>query len=196
MASIHSILPLVDPDTWRWKKEEEENRRIRAGRSHDIIRDPGNLGFIYYGQVGVTGEDGEKTEIDMSVDMFEYKVTIEDTFKAGLTGTGNTAPTVTRYDTDQDIYALTITPNPPIAYLDTARLSIDAPQRSDIILNASSIKLEITDRVEFARSYRKVTAGNVDEKIDDLLEKIDMLNNNIRSMVDVLNDRTRSPLGK
>ena len=186
MSSIHSILPLVSDSSWRWDKEELVDKRVPAGRTEDLFVDPISPGFLYFGVIRVIGDAGEKTELELDFDAFHYKVTIEDAFGDGITDTGAVVPSVTRYNTEDDIYALELRPNPPIAYLDNARISINAPSKTSIDVQATALKLDILDINEFSRSYQRATSGELIDNISSLESKVDRLNSNMRELLDTI----------
>lgn len=193
MSNIHSILPLVSDDSWRWNKEELVDKRVPAGRTEDLFIDPVSPGFLYFGVIRVIGDAGEKTEIELDFDAFHYKVTIEDAFGDGITDTGAVVPSITRYNTEEDIYALELRPDPPVAYLDNARVSINAPSQTTVNVEATALKLDILNLNEFSRSYQRATSGQLIDNISALESKVDRLNSNMRELLDAINgDRLRN----
>lgn len=193
MSNIHSILPLVSDDSWKWNKEELVDKEIPAGRTENLFSDPVTPGFLYFGIIRVIGDAGEKTEIEVDFDSFHYKVTIEDAFGDGITDTGSVVPSITRYNTEDDIYAMELRPNPPIAYLDNARVSINAPSQTTVNTQATALKLDIVNIQEFARSYQMATSGELIRGISSLENKVDRLNGNMRDLLDAIDgDRLRN----
>ena len=176
MANIHSLLPLLADDSWRWDREELVDEQLPAGRTKNLLKDPLYPGFLYYGLVSVRGEDGEKAEVEIDIDTYNQKTTIEEGYLLGSTRPGGAAPGITRYDTENNIYAIVYQPSPPLAYLDNIEISISAPSRSGVVVNSSALKLDILDLDRIKSSYQDATLGEFRNTISGLAEELGRTN--------------------
>lgn len=186
MSNIHSILPLLSDSSWRWDKEELVDEAVPAGRNKSIFSDPVHPGFLYYGLVTVRGEGAERTEVEIDIDTFNLKTTIEESYNLGSVQPGSAAPGITRYDTDIDLYTIVYQPNPPLAYLDNLSIDISAPSNNPVRVDSNALKLDIIDEVEFANSYQRFTGGRLAEAIEDFNNEIAKTNSNLEEIVDRL----------
>jgi hypothetical protein len=186
MANIHSALPLIDRDTWRWDRNEITRERMNPGSRRDLINSPKYPGYIYFGVITILGEAGPSAEIETAFDNASTRRSVQRLFNSGLSDATGISPAVSRYDTDEDVYISNLTPVPPIAYSDNANISIYAPQGESVIVNAFGIKLDILDLEAFKDSYRKLVGSGATSSTSDLENKLDELNGTIESLEEVL----------
>jgi len=188
MSNIHSILPLLSDDSWSWDKEEVVDEQLQAGRSKDIFANPNIPGFLYYGLVTVRGSGGEKCEVDIGVDTFNYRSTIEEAYALGAVEASAVTPAIARYDSDNDVYTLLYQPSPPLAYVDSLNISVDAPSEQSVRLDSIALKLDILDIDSFRRSYQMATSGELLQGIEDLRDEFVRTNNSIQRMIEEIQD--------
>jgi len=188
MSNIHSILPLLDEDSWRWQKPEIDRTVVGPGNQEPLIEQPDYAGFIYFAALGVQGEGSEQSEIQFDFDQFKSARSYEDLFRIGLTENTGISPSITRYDTTNDRYAARISPNIPVAYTDNARLMVRAPQNKEITIDAIGLSLEILDADLLARSYQRVTAGEVIENFQSMTDQLSKLNRNMEQFMQQFGD--------
>jgi len=186
MSNIHSILPLLEDDSWRWDKPEINQKTLSPGNSEPLFEDPTYPGFVYFATLGVRGENAENAEIQFDFDRFETNRSYRDLFRVGLTDTGGVSPSITRYDTDDDVYAAKISPNIPVAYLDNASLEVRAPETDSVIVDGVGLNLNIIDMERFMLSFQQATRGQVIEGFGQVVERLDRLNNNMEMMIQEL----------
>lgn len=186
MANIHSILPLLAQDSWEWGKDEIVDEKVLAGRSEDLFNASGVPGFLYYGIVIVQGPDGERTEVEIDLDNFQLQTTIEEAYTVGSTQVGAVSPGIARYDTENDLYAVTYEPSPPLAYISNARIQITAPSETDIRVNSDALRLDITDRESFRRSYQQATLSALFEGFDEIASELNDTNRNIEELLEAI----------
>lgn len=189
MANIHTILPLLSEDSWEWGKDELVNERVPAGRSESLFSSSGIPGFLYYGLVVVQGPQGEKTEVEIDLDTFQLKSTIEEAYTIGSTDAGSISPGIARYDTENNVYAVVFEPNPPLAYASNARINIVAPSQSDIRVDSDALRLNITDRQRFRRSYQEATLSGLIDEFGRVSEELRATNQNIEELVEAIQSR-------
>ena len=186
MSNIHSILPLIETDSWRWDRTLINQKTLKPTERKDLISSPKYPGFIYFGTISVSGEGGEQAAIELKFDNAETKRTLGRLFSSGVQGSAGIAPGVTRYDTDNDIYVAELSPTPPISYLDNAEISVRAPDQHEVTVDAFGIKLDILDADLFARSYERVISGELIEKMNNVDKRMQELNDNIRALGEAL----------
>jgi len=186
MSNIHSILPLLSDSSWKWDKRELVDEAVPAGRNKTIFGDPINPGFLYYGIVTIRGEGGEKSEVEIDIDTYNLKTTIEESYNLGSVTPGSAAPGITRYDTDVNLFTIVYQPSPPLAYLDNLSIDISAPSNRSIRVDSNALKLDILDETEFANSYQRFTGGRLADAIEDFNKEIARTNDNLESIVDRL----------
>lgn len=188
MSNIHSILPLLENDSWRWDKPELSQESIAAGNSESLFEDPSYPGFVYFASLGVRGENAENAELQFDFDRFETNRSYRDLFRVGLTGSGGISPSITRYDTDDDVYAARISPNIPIGYLDNAKIQVRAPSDNSITVDGIGLNLNILDQERFSRSYQRATAGEVIDRFSQITQQLGRMNANMEAMLEQLGD--------
>jgi len=188
MSNIHSILPLLDDDSWRWQKPEIDRESIGPGNQEALFQDPRYTGFVYFASLGVQGEDSELAQIQFDFDKFESSRSFEDLFRVGLTESTGISPSITRYDTGNDRYAARISPQIPIAYTDNASLTVRAPSNTGITIDAVGLNLEILDGDLFAESYQRATAGQIIENFQSMTDQLSRLNQNMESFMEQFSD--------
>lgn len=184
MSNIHSILPLLDTNSWRWNKSEISRERIQPGNREPLFDRPKYPGFVYFASVAVQGEGAEQTNIEFDFDRFQTDRSIEELFRVGLTGSAGISPAVRRFDVDDGLFAIRIAPNVPVGYTDAAAISVRAPSDTEIVSEALGLNLEILDMDSFMSSYQRATAGQMIDKMDEFTDKLDRLNNNIELMLE------------
>lgn len=189
MSNLHSILPLIDSESWRWDREIINQQQLRSAERVDLLSEPKYPGFIYFGTISIRGAEGNKTQIGIEFDQAETDRSIGRLFGSGATGSNGIGPSVTRFDTENDIYVTELTPTPPIAYLDNARISIRAPDSDGIEVDAFGIKLDILDIDMFATSYEQVTNGELINKMSKVDKRLEELNDNIRALGEAMDAR-------
>lgn len=189
MSNIHTILPLLSEDTWEWGKDELVNEQVPAGRSEDLFSSAGIPGYLFYGLVVVQGPEGEKTEVEIDLDKFQLKSTIEEAYTVGSTDAGSISPGIARYDTENDVYAVVFEPSPPLAYASNSRIRIVAPSESDINVNSDALRLNILDRRGFIRSYQEATISGLLEQFGRLEDEMRASNENIEQLIEELQSR-------
>jgi hypothetical protein len=188
MSNIHSILPLLEDDSWRWDKPEINQKTLAPGNSEPLFQDPTYPGFVYFATLGVRGNNAENAEIQFDFDRFETNRSYKDLFRVGLTGSGGISPSITRYDTDDDVYAARIAPNIPISYLDNASLEVRAPNTDEIVVDGLGLNLNVVDMERFMFSFQRATRGEVIDGFDRMIERLDRLNSNMEIMMQQLSD--------
>ena len=189
MSNIHSILPLLANDSWEWGKDELNDERIPAGRSEDLFNASNIPGFLYYGLVVVTGEDGYLTEVEIDLDSFDLKTTIREAYNIGSTRPGVISPGITRYDTENDVYAVTFQPNTPLAYISNARIKVTAPSQTGVIVNSDALRLNILDERRFMESYQEATISTLLDSFGAVGEELNRTNRNLEELIDRLDER-------
>lgn len=192
MSNIHSILPLLDRDTWRWDKAEISTQTVNPSITKRLFGDPGYPGYLFSGLVVMSGSGAEETVIKLAVDDYEFESSVKRAYEIGATVVGPKAPAVIRYNTTDDLYVILYEPNPPLAYIENIDISVTAPQGKDIVLEASGLKLDILDIDRFSRSYQDVVSGEVINRLQAVGEQMKQLNNNLEQLTDrdVIGDNT------
>lgn len=192
MSNIHTILPLLDRDTWRWDKAEITSQTVRPSITKRLFGDPGYPGYLFSGLVVVSGSGAEETVVKLSIDNYEFESSIKRAYEIGATIVGPKAPAVVRYNTTDDLYALLYEPNPPLAYIENIDISITAPENEDIVLESSGLKLDILDLDRFSRSYQDAVSGEVINRLQAVGEQMEQLNDNLEQLTDrdVIGDNT------
>lgn len=189
MSNIHSILPLLADDSWRWGKEELVDERVPAGRAENLFDASGLPGYLYYGLVVVQGTNGERTEVEIDIDQFQLKSTIEEAYNVGSTQPGPVSPGIGRYDTDNDLYSVIYQPNIPLAYVSNARIKITAPSQNDIVVNSDALRLDITDLRRFRESYQEATISQLLDRFGAIGQELNRTNRNLEELIDELGGR-------
>lgn len=189
MSNIHSILPLLDKDSWQWNKDQFIDETVPAGRSKDLFRVANVPGFLYKGLVVIQGEGGELSEIEIRIDNFDYTTTVKQAYAAGSTEMSAASPGVIRYDTSENLFAVSYEPTIPLAYSGSGRITITAPPNRDIVINSDALRLDILDRSSFSQSYQEATMSQLLDNIGLLEDEIRRTNENLERLIDRLDDR-------
>jgi hypothetical protein len=184
MSNIHSILPLLDNDSWRWNRSEITRERVQPGNREPLFERPRYPGFVYFASVAVRGENADEARIEFDFDRFETDRSIKQIFQVGLTGPSGISPSITRYDADDGFFAVRVSPSVPIGYNDSASISVRAPSNETVLTEAIGLNLEILDMPSFMQSYQRATRGQVIDNVKNLTDKIDTLNKNIELMIE------------
>lgn len=193
MSNIHSILPLLDDNSWRWDRNTITRDTVRPGSSRDLINSPKYPGFIYFGVITVVGQKGPDSQVEVEFDNANTKRSLGRLYNAGLSGTEGISPGISRYDTENDIYVTRLSPTPPISYLDNAKISLHAPQDESVRVNAFGIKVDILDVDLFMESYENVVSGQAIQKISSLEDKLTKMNANLRAIGETLDAQLNAP---
>jgi hypothetical protein len=192
MANLHTILPLLESDSWQWDKSELIDERVPAGRSKSVFDSSSTPGFLYYGLVIVQGTNGEKTELDIQLDNFQLRQTIEGAYTVGSTQKGAVSPGIARYDTENDIYSVVYEPSPPLAYISNAKIDVVAPSNDDIRVESDALRLDITDVNGFRRSYQEATISQMLDGLSQVERQFEQMNNNIEDLVEEIRNLRRN----
>lgn len=192
MANIHSLLPLLDDESWRWDRANISDTQMRPGTSRQLISSPKYSGFVYFGVISVLGQSGPKAEVEVEFDNANTQRSLGRLYNSGLTNTQGISPGISRFDTENDVYVTKLTPTPPIGYLDNAKIAIHSPQDDQIQVRAFGIKIDILDVDLFRESYQRITSGKLVEKMSNIENKLTRLNTNIEALGETLDADTRT----
>lgn len=173
-------LPFVEQNTWDWTIQPIRNKRIGAGNARDLFEVTGKPGWFYWGAFSVQGENAEKTTLDVVTDAYENGFTIEQLFINGAYDRSSDFPSITRYDTDKDLYSLLWEPQPPLPFSDRIKIRLASPENNSILINTSVTYITITDPQRFVRSFQVQNYGMVMDKIEEMTDELRMLREEIR----------------
>jgi hypothetical protein len=185
-------LPFVDRNTWDWTIQPIRNKTIGAGNSKDLFEVTGQPGWFYWGAFSVQGENAQRTNLETITDNYENGFTLEQLFINGAYDRSSDFPSITRYDTDENLFSLLWEPQPPLPFSDRIKIRLDAPGNEDILINTSVTYITITDPQSFVRSFQVQNFGMVMERLDDMTDELRMLREEIRGTR--LRDDEENPL--
>jgi hypothetical protein len=173
-------LPFVERDTWDWTIEPIKNKTIGAGNSKDLFEVTGQPGWFYWGAFSVQGENAQATNLKVVTDNYENGFSLKQLFINGAYDRSSDFPSITRYDTDENLFSLLWEPQPPLPFSDRIKIRLSSPPDNDVVINTSVTYITITDPQRFVRSFQVQNFGMLMEQVDDMTDELRMLREEIR----------------
>jgi len=168
-------LPFVERDTWDWTIEPIKNKTIGAGNSKDLFEVTGQPGWFYWGAFSVQGENAQATNLKVVTDNYENDFSLKQLFINGAYDRSSDFPSITRYDTDENLFSLLWEPQPPLPFSDRIKIRLSAPNNEDITINTSITYITITDPQQFVRSYQRQNYGMLIDRMDQIADELRLI---------------------
>lgn len=168
-------LPFVQEDTWEWTLVPVKNERIGAGNARDLFEVTGQPGWFYWGAFGVEGEAAQNTTLKVVTDTYENGFSLKQLFINGAYDRSSDFPSITRYDTEDNLFSLLWEPQPPLPFSDRIKIRLSAPNNEDITINTSITYITITDPQQFVRSYQRQNYGMLIDRMDQIADELRLI---------------------
>lgn len=175
MTYIDSLLPLLDSESWRWNTQSESNTTLGAEGNVRLYESSSGVGWFYWGLVTIDGNAGPDTTIDITNGRLSVNSTIEEFYENGVTDRGPGAPSLNRYDTQDNTFGVLYEPRPPLAFNDQLTITLEGAENDSVLVTSDMLELEILDEQRFVGSLREVLFSSVNQNLTDV-------NNNLATM--------------
>lgn len=167
MGTLLDLLPFLEG--WEYNLRQTEVAEIYPGvygellppsGIRDIIFAEKELGWLIGGGFLVVGANAEQTWLTLRTDNWVWRGQIVGMQLWGMNMRGIVAPYLTRYDTVNNIYGLSIDLAYPLPYKSQARVSIENPGLTPLVIggvfSTIRIKPEAGMKEKFLASLKKV----------------------------------------
>jgi len=169
MPAIDALLPILDgQDSWRWNTQSETNTNVGADDNLKVYESNANTGWFYWGLVTISGEAGPSTTIDITSGRLSVDSTIAEFYQNGITARGPGAPSINRYDTQDDIYGVLYEPRPPLSFVQELNITVEGAPNDDVFVTSDMLELEILNEQSFKESLRNTVFTGVNENLDSM----------------------------
>lgn len=164
MGTVFDLLPFLEGWEYDLKKTEVTEvypgvygELLPAAGIRDIVLAGDELGWLIGGGFTVVGANGEQTWLTLRTDDWIWRGQIVGMHLWGMVQRGIIAPYISRYDTANDIYGLSVDLPYPLPYKREVRVSIEAPTQNAIVIGAvfSTIRIKPDKKEKFLTSLRK-----------------------------------------
>lgn len=172
MPAIDWLLPLVDKDTWRWRTQSEVNTQIGAGGSLKVYNSSKEFGWFYWGLITIDGNKGPDVTVNISSDRLSVDQTIAEFYDNGITDRGPGAPSLNRYDTNENIFGVLYEPRPPLSFTDGLTVNLEGSPDDSVRVTSDMLELEVIDMRGFKKSLREVLFSSVNQSIADVDDRL------------------------
>lgn len=192
MPAIDALLPLLDDtDSWRWNTQSETKTAIGAGDSLKVYESSTDVGWFYWGLVTIGGEAGPSTTIDITSGRLSVDSTIAEFYQNGITARGPGAPSINRYDTQEDIYGVLYEPRPPLSFVQELNITVEGAPNDDVVVTSDMLELEIIDEESFKQSLRNTVLTDVSENLEDMASTFQTISSQIAQTNNLLGSLLR-----
>lgn len=169
MPTIDALLPLIDDsDSWRWNTQSETNSVVGAGSNKTVYESSTDIGWFYWGLITIRGEKGPNATINIASGRLNVDSTIAEFYANGVTARGAGAPSINRYDTQDDIYGVLYEPRPPLAFTQDLTITVEGAANDDVKVTSDMLELEILDEQAFRESLRNTVFKGVNENLGEM----------------------------
>lgn len=192
MPAIDALLPLIDDsDSWRWNTQSETNSVVGAGSNKTVYESSTDIGWFYWGLITIRGEKGPNTTIDITSGRLSVDSTIAEFYANGVTARGAGAPSINRYDTQDDIYGVLYEPRPPLAFTQDLTITVEGAANDDVTVTSDMLELEILDEKSFKDELRETVFAGVNENLEEIVSTFDTMSAQIAQTNNLLGSLIR-----